>query len=332
MTTLRAQKTRLRKQPKMRRVQSATAVPLTKSVPRTAQKRRRRNSQERIRRPVGNVMGLLLTSRWISLGVLAAAIYALVFIGGQDRFFLHYIPVEGAATIPPTEIVKHSGLAGSHIFAADPERAAEQLAALPGIISSTVTLRWPNEVLVQVREDPPTAIWQESGQTYWIIGDGRLIPARTQTVGLLEIVAETRPTAGQPGDGATSVSVGATPADAAAETEPDEAATEATSEAELVEGAEGTTTTAGTVPPEVLVGAMQLRALRPNIDKLYYRPGAGLSYQDGRGWRVYFGVGEGMRQRLVVYEKIVEELLARGVRPEYISVTNQRKPFFKAAP
>jgi hypothetical protein len=80
----------------------------------------------------------------------------------------------------------------------------------------------------------------------------------------------------------------------------------------------------------VLEGALMLRQLRPNIDTLYYRPSSGLSYQDGRGWRVYFGTGTDMQQKLVVYEAIVAELLAQELTPTYISVSNQEKPYYMA--
>ena len=77
---------------------------------------------------------------------------------------------------------------------------------------------------------------------------------------------------------------------------------------------------------------MQLRELRPNIDRLFYRPAGGLSYQDGRGWRVYLGTGQNMHQKLVVYETVVEDLLSRGLQPEYIGVSNQERPYYKATP
>jgi hypothetical protein len=86
------------------------------------------------------------------------------------------------------------------------------------------------------------------------------------------------------------------------------------------------------VPSAVLQGALQLRELRPNIDQLYYRPSGGLSYQDGRGWRAYFGTGRDMHQKLVVYETVVADLLGRGLTPEYISVSNQEKPFYRIKP
>jgi hypothetical protein len=99
------------------------------------------------------------------------------------------------------------------------------------------------------------------------------------------------------------------------------AATEAQTESE-----------AAFVPEAVLAGALQLRELRPNIDKLYYKPSDGLGYQDGRGWTAYFGAGRDMHQKLVVYETIVANLLERGARPAYISVANQYKPYYRLAP
>ena len=86
------------------------------------------------------------------------------------------------------------------------------------------------------------------------------------------------------------------------------------------------------MPEAVLAGALQLRELRPNIDKLYYQPSDGLGYQDGRGWTAYFGAGRDMHQKLVVYETIVANLLERGARPAYISVANQYKPYYRLAP
>lgn len=84
------------------------------------------------------------------------------------------------------------------------------------------------------------------------------------------------------------------------------------------------------VSDKVLAGALQLRQLRTNIDRLYYEPGNGLSYQDGRGWRAYFGSGLDMQQKLAVYETVVEDLLARSVSPAYISVRNESKPYYLA--
>lgn len=303
---------RLRKQPTVRRMQVAMpAAPPKLVVPPTAQKRRRRNN-ETIQRPVALLKQAVLTSRWVSLGILLLCAFALYLIGGDQAFALNSIPVAGAEVIPPQEIVAASGLAGIHVFGADPEEAAARVAALPGVISATVSLEWPNQALIQIQEDTPVAVWRQNGQSFWISQEGVLFPARASTPGLLVIEAEAEaPLIAPPPKPTPEVALEA----AGAETE-----------------AAATAPAAGGlpfVPADVLQGALQLRQLRPNIEALYYRPSGGLSYQDGRGWRAYFGVGDDMAQKLVVYETLVERLQAANLRLEYVSVSNPQKPFYR---
>ncbi|MBK8902962.1 MAG: FtsQ-type POTRA domain-containing protein [Anaerolineaceae bacterium] len=303
---------RLRKQPKMRRMDSAVSMPRL-SVPKNARRRRRRNQTRVVRAPIASLRQIVLSARWLSLGLLALSIYALTLIGMDENFYLTAIPVEGVISVPATEVVQASNLAGSHIFAADPGTAAQQIMDnVPGIISATVTLNWPNQVQINVTEDSPIAIWVEGSNQFWVTRTGRLIPARSSSLGLLMIQSEVE------GVG-VATAVPATPT-AADETEDTEA------EAEI----ESITANMRFLPREVLAGALQLKQLRPNIDRLFYRPSSGLSYQDGRGWRVFFGTGTDMSQKLVVYETIVEELLAQGLTPQYVSVSNQEKPYYLA--
>jgi hypothetical protein len=83
-----------------------------------------------------------------------------------------------------------------------------------------------------------------------------------------------------------------------------------------------------TAPPAAVAGALQLKQLRPNIEMLHYDSQHGLSYQDGRGWRGYFGVGQDMLQKVTVYEKLVADLTAQGVLPKTISVESYQTPYY----
>ena len=182
---------RLRKQPKTRHVQSASAINVPQlKMPKTARKRLRRKKTEPVRFGMSTLKAFVFNSRWLSLGLLAITIYALVDIYNEQRFYLTYIPVEGAVSVTPEEIADASGLAGSHVFAADPSEAAKNMSALPGIISSTVTLQWPNQVFIEVAEEAPVAIWLENGVEYGIAQNGRLIPAVRANAGLLRIESE----------------------------------------------------------------------------------------------------------------------------------------------
>ena len=273
---------RRRKQPRLRRVQANGAAALPHIVVPPEAKRRKRRNSRRYRLPLSTIKHVVLSARWASLLVMAVCIWAMVTIARDTSFYLTAIPVEGANAFAASEIVAESGLAGVHIFAADPNQAARHIGELPGITSAAVSLEWPNEVSIQVTETTPIALWKQNGRTYWIDQDGKLIPARATSSGLLMI-----------------------------ESELDEPLAEESFVAE-----------------DVLAGALLLRELRSNIDHLFYEPGNGLSYQDGRGWRAYFGSGLNMEQKLAVYETIVDDLLERTVAPTHISVRNETRPYY----
>jgi hypothetical protein len=276
-------------------------------VPKAARQRKRRNqrSHRRSHIPVASIKQFVFSARWISFLLLVVVIWALVTIGLDEHFYLTVIPVDGTVSVPASEIVEASQLAGAHIFAVEPAAAAERVAEVPGVISAAVSLSWPNQVLIEVQEDSPVAVWQEGEQQFWVTGNGRLIPVRATVPGLLVIESEMP----------------------AAFVTPDDE-----------KGDEGETAVLPApqanlafIPQDILAGAEHLRELRPNIEKLYYRGDSGLSYEDGRGWRVFFGTGSDMNQKLVIYETIVDDLLARGLTPQYISVSNQEKPYYRAS-
>jgi cell division septal protein FtsQ len=83
------------------------------------------------------------------------------------------------------------------------------------------------------------------------------------------------------------------------------------------------------IPVNAIQGALQLKQLRNNIELLHYDAVNGLSYQDGRNWRGYFGVGTDMEMKLAVYETLVANLVARGVKPTMISVVNKDAPYYR---
>ncbi len=269
-------------------------------MPKTANKRRRRN---RWQFPLSkaSAKGFIFSSRWISALLLAFSIGALYLMGSDANFHLHSIPVEGAHASLEGDIVAASGLLGTHIFAVDPTTAAKRVNDIPGVISAVVTVSWPNEAMIVIEEDTPVALWRDNGKLYWVTDGGVLMAARGQTEGLLVVESEMETAVMEMDDG---------------------------EETAVAETAVVPSTSLAFLPQPVLDGALMLRELRPNIEQLYYRPAGGLSYQDGRGWRVYFGEGTDMNQKLVVYETIVADLQSRGLTPAYVSVSNQEKPYY----
>src|SRR5258705_216191 len=164
-----------------------------------------------------------------------------------------------------------------------------RIAGVPGIASTSVGVEWPATVTILVTERIPVVTWLEGPQRWWVDADGQKFEARAELPGLLPVTVD-----------------------------------------DIAAGAIVSTTAAGRgiVPALAVQGALQLRQLRPNIEMLHYDSLHGLSYADGRGWRGYFGVGTDMPQKLAVYEKLVDDLMARGIQPKTISVETVQAPYY----
>lgn len=82
------------------------------------------------------------------------------------------------------------------------------------------------------------------------------------------------------------------------------------------------------IPQTVVDGALQLRRHHPNIDVLLYDPMKGLGYRDGRGWNVWFGSGEDIDTKLLVYNAITAQIIGQGIQPGEIVVVDPDRPYY----
>ncbi|HSH02121.1 MAG TPA: FtsQ-type POTRA domain-containing protein [Anaerolineae bacterium] len=297
---------RRRQQPKRRQLDNVDPTAMPQVILTEAAKRRRRQQQnQQLQAWLGTGQNLLLSTRWLSLAILLICLYTILQISIDERFYLTQIPVDGLATIPPGEIMAATGIAGKHIFAIDPNQVAADIAQVPGVVSSAVTLSWPNQVQVSIVEDSPIAIWEQDGTDFWINKQGAIFPARgLQVPGLLRIISELPPPPLPE------------PPPNADPNEPAEPSWEDTLPLAFV-------------PQDVLDGAFLLRELRPELNELYYRSADGLSFVDERGRRIYMGTGLDMNQKLAIYEAIRADLVSRNLTFSYISVSNQAKPYYR---
>ena len=84
------------------------------------------------------------------------------------------------------------------------------------------------------------------------------------------------------------------------------------------------------VDVDVVSGALQLRTIFPQLAVLSYHPEKGLGYTDGRGWDAWFGTGTDMPEKLVVYDALVRDLIARNIQPREVNVASPHAPFYAA--
>lgn len=233
--------------------------------------------------------------RWVSLALALVAAGGLIFLFTSEMFVVSRVEVGGTTYVPAEEIYTLSAIADKHILQVNPEEVAQRVASSPSLEAAEVIVEWPARVIILVQEREPAIVWEQGEWRYWVDSQGRLMPERVEIPSLVRVVNE-------------------------GEEIPFQCPGPACSEAGEI-----------TIDPAVVAGTQHLKTLRSNIEMLYYDPVHGLSYQDGRGWRGYFGVGADMDIKLAVYETLIEDLEARGLVPVYIDVSNPDAPFYRIA-
>ncbi len=232
--------------------------------------------------------------RWVSM-LLAVGLAALgVFLFTSPLFYVTRAEIGGVLYVPAEEVFAQSGVAGYHVLWIDPGEVAPRIAASPSLDDARVVVQWPARLVILVREREPAIVWEQGDARYWVDVQGHLMLLRRNLPALVRVINEGEAIPFQCPGPACSDETGAV-----------------------------------TIEQDVVIGTQYLKTLRENIDVLYYEPVRGLSYQDGRGWRGYFGVGADMELKLAIYERLVADLEARGIRPAYIDVSNPDAPFYR---
>ena len=166
----------------------------TSAAPRAARKTRQRlhATSWRARFKAGFV-GVFGSARWISLFLLLGVGSVFYLTGADATFYLTKIQVAGVATLAQEAVVEASGIDGLHIFWIDPVEAAQQVAAMPSVMTATVEIGWPGgrpEARITISERAPVMVWEQAGDRFWVDEGGRLMQARQELARLLLIISD----------------------------------------------------------------------------------------------------------------------------------------------
>jgi len=82
------------------------------------------------------------------------------------------------------------------------------------------------------------------------------------------------------------------------------------------------------VEPEIVIGALQLQELLPDVDVLRYDPVRGLGYRNANGWDIWFGSGIGMAEKVRIFQELSNSILAQGIQPGEINIVNPDAPYY----
>lgn len=81
------------------------------------------------------------------------------------------------------------------------------------------------------------------------------------------------------------------------------------------------------IPQTIVDGALYLRKRHPAINVLLYDAVKGLGHHDSRGWTVWFGTGEEMETKLLVYNELTE-VIKGVVQPGEIFLNDPDRPYY----
>src|SRR5450432_282253 len=245
---------------------------------------------------------IYISMRWFS-GLLVIALTVVLFLAfTRDEFFIHEIYVGGTKYLTPPEIFERSGLASMHIFWVDPAQIVAQLEQDPSIANASVEVGWPpNLVQITITEREPALVWEQSGVGVWVDVRGRVMALRRDIPGLVKVIVQ-KPS--------KDVHLGPCP----------------------LQGMDEVLGPSSCVDADIVAGALQFKALYPDVTEIVYDPVKELGFRDGRGWVLWFGDGTDIVTKMAVYNKIVQTIQTQGIQPIEIDVGDPDAPYYKASP
>ena len=230
-----------------------------------------------------------ISARVLSGLIIVSLVVALAAFFGTDYFYVRGITVTGTNYLDEATIFRYAGIAEMHIFWVDPLTVRRNLLdSSIEIADADVSIGWPPE-MVHIR------IEEREPALVWIqSGVASLVDLQGRR---LRILADD-------------------------ETRPELMWV-------LVNGnATGLPGLDEPVPAAAVNGALQLQTLVAGIQQLRYHPSKGLGFHEPGGWDVWLGVGTDMPDKLLIYEALRENLLARGVTPTEINVAHPEAVYY----
>jgi hypothetical protein len=279
------------------------ALPDTIGVGQRRKERKAKKAETPAAIPRDKTRQVYISWRWFSLAIVIAMVAALYILLTNDAFYVQRIAVgyNGETRfITPPEVFERSGLAKIHLFWVDGAEVKQRLEDDPQIADAQVVVGWPPElVTITITERQPALIWEQSGQRIWVDVRGRVMALR-QDLPLVRVTVE-KP----------SQDIHPTRCD--------------------LQGTDRVLGPGSCIDQDTVNGVLQFKALYPNVAEMVYDPVKGLGFRDGRNWVLWIGSGVDIPTKMVVYNAIVADALAKGRQPIEISVIDPDRPYYSFA-
>lgn len=130
-------------------------------------------------------------SRIASAVILLAVVAVIAWVQSDLRWFVYRenVAINGLTYANADQIYQASAVDSWNLFWLSPSAIRERLVDLPTVADAQVALRLPNQVVIDVQEEQPVALWVTQAGNFWLLPDGTALPEPAQLkAGLLQII------------------------------------------------------------------------------------------------------------------------------------------------
>lgn len=131
-----------------------------------------------------------LGPRLLSALLLAATLFALQHAFTAPGFRVGEASVLGSQILSAPQARSMASVGGQSVFEVDPSEAVRRLTSHPEVAAAKVTVRWPNQVEIELTERHPMVEWSDAGRVWWICPDGVAYLQHGTWPGLVQISSE----------------------------------------------------------------------------------------------------------------------------------------------
>lgn len=238
--------------------------------------------------------------RLMSLTLVIGLVWVLNYILTSPLFQVHSIEVNGAWRLSVDEIANTLNLYDKPVFVLDPALLEKNLQkAYAELTDISIQIGLPSQVLINVNERVPMIAWVYDSDSLWIDGNGFVFEPRGDVDKLVVVLANSPPPMSSP-----------LPIED--------------------NSLEANSSNYGVVDNEFISAIFTLKSQAPEATDIIYDGNRGFGWKDPRGWDVFFGLEvDNIQEKLLVYDTIVDHLLAEDLIPALIDVEHVHAPYYR---
>jgi len=237
------------------------------------------------------------------------SLYLVAFIK-MPNFVVQNIETSGLSAYEINDFENILQVNGKFVYEIDPQVLEAKLTeTYPEIMGLNVIINFPSQVLITGIQRTPVVEWKNGDTSLWIDKDRNIFPSRGKADTVIMVNSSNDP----PLSFEDSFLM-----DLNSDKKNDE-------EKDIEQSL-----TNKRVDKLLFDAVVRIGTQMPENFVISYDSRTGIGWNDPRGWYVSFGNDlENLDEKLMVYETVLKEFIAKNIQPSFISVENLHAPYYR---